>query len=400
MTTQIFSALTAVGLLCYGLQLWSIRAAAQKQENNEGIQTDYTPPISILKPLKGLDDNLFDNLESFCHLDYPRYELIFALQDMNDQACKVAQKVKNKYPGKDIRIVAKRCNAGLNPKVNNLMAAYDAAKYEYILISDSNVQAGRQYLKSTVSPMNDPNVGLVSNLIEGVGGRTAGSVLENLHMNSFIMGSVCFLDRFLKLPCVVGKSMLMRKKDLEAIGGLHGVKDVLAEDYLLGKKMGESGKRVVLSPYRIQNVNHYWGIKKFLNRHTRWGKLRWKIGGAKYVSELAANPVFTSAMPLFILGPVRPAIMLALFTSMLKIAGDLYIGKETGTGMHPLSYLLVPLKDILIGLIWFVPIFSQGVAWRGNKYIIGKDSVLSPYTVSRSLAWKYRIVNSIRERFA
>ena len=399
-TLLIFSGLTAFGLLCYGLQFWSIRAAARRWEHEEVEGTAYTPPISILKPLRGLDDNLFDNLESFCNLDYPRYELIFAFQYKNDQAYKVALKVKNKYPDKDIKIVVQRCNNGLNPKVNNLVAAYGASRYEYVLISDSNVQAGQAYLRETVAPMRDPGVGLVSNLIEGVGGHSAGSILENLHMNSFVMGSVCFLDRFLKMPCVVGKSMLMRKKDLEAIGGLAGVKDVLAEDYLLGKKMNESGKKVVLSPFRIQNVNHYWGIKKFLNRHTRWGKLRWRIGGAKYISELAANPVFISAIPLMILGPVRGALELALFTSALKTAGDLYIGKSRETGLRPLSYLLVPFKDVLIGFIWFVPIFSSSVVWRGNKYLIGKDSMLSSYPAAGSPTWKYRIVNTIRERFA
>ncbi len=404
----VFSVLTAAGLICYGLQFWSILAAARTVESACGVPGgSFLPPISILKPLKGLDDNLFDNLESFCLLDYPRYELIFALQDRNDQAHKVALKIMNKYPDKDINIVVQRRNEGLNPKVNNLISAYEAARYEYVLISDSNVLAGKDYLKMTVAPMKDPGVGLVSNLIEGVGGRTAGSLLENLHLNSFIMGSVCFLDRFLNIPCVVGKSMLMRKTDLEAVGGLPGVKDVLAEDYLLGRKMNESGRKVVLSPYRIQNVNHYWSLKKFLNRHTRWGKLRWKIGGPKYLAELAANAVFISSMPLLLHGPAGGALVLALSTSLVKTAGDFYIGKKTGNYLNPLSYLLVPAKDFLIGLIWFVPIFSSGVVWRGNKYLIGKDSALSPCretfsTVQgmRKTTWSYRIANTIRERFA
>ena len=136
-----------------------------------------------------------------------------------------------------------RCNAGLNPKVNNLIPAYRTAKYEYILISDSNVMVGKNYLREIVKPIEDPEAGLVSNLIKGVGGYTVGSVFENLHLNSFIMGSVCFLDRFLKMPCVVGKSMLMRKSDLEAIGGFNAVKDVLAEDYIIGKKMHDDGQK-------------------------------------------------------------------------------------------------------------------------------------------------------------
>ena len=131
--------------------------------------------------------------------------------------------------------------------MNNLIPAYKAAKYEHILISDSNVMLERTYLTEIMKHMADPQVGLVSNLIKGVGGRSVGSAFENLHLNSFIMGSVCFLDKFLRMPCVVGKSMLMRKKDLEEIGGFKAVKDVLAEDYIIGKKMQEHGKKVVLS---------------------------------------------------------------------------------------------------------------------------------------------------------
>ncbi len=398
----VFSALTAFGLFCYILQFWSILVSRRKKTpaGDDGAWPRFSPPVSILKPLKGLDDNLFDNLESFCRLDYPCYELIFSLQDRNDPAYKVARKVKDKYPDRDIKIIVQRRNEGLNPKVNNLLAAYEAASHEYVLISDSNVLASSGYLGETVATMRDPGVGLVTNMIEGVGGRTTGAVLENLHLNSFVIGSVCFLDRVLKMPCVIGKSMLMRKKDLDAIGGLRGVKDVLAEDYLLGRKMNESGKKVVLSSFTIQNVNHYWSIMRFLNRHTRWGKLRWKIGRAKYILELASNAVFVSVMPLVLLGPVRGAVMLALATSLVKTFGDFHLGRKSGAEMDPIAYLLVPVKDVLIGLMWFVPIFSGTVEWRGNRYMIGKDSALGPCPVTAARRWSCRLVNTIKERFA
>ncbi|MFN3478906.1 MAG: glycosyltransferase family 2 protein, partial [Thermodesulfovibrionales bacterium] len=262
---------------------------------------------------------------------------------------------------------------------------------------------------------------LVSNLISGVGGRTMGSRLENLHLNSFIIGSVCFLDKFLSMPCVIGKSMLMRKSDLEAIGGFQTVKDVLAEDYIIGKKMHKRGKKVILSNHIIKNVNEYWSIKKFINRHTRWGRLRWKIGGIRYISELISNPVFMSFILLLLWEVSKMTVYFLLFVSLLKIIGDYYLGKMIGSCIRgqgstdrreekyldplsltfgPLYYLLSPVKDIIIGLIWFVPILSNTVVWRGNRYVIGKDSVLSPYPESRIWAWRYRIVDTIKARFA
>ena len=393
----LFAVLSAIGVIGCMLQLWSVRSST-REPAPEGAE--HCPPVSILKPLKGLDDNLFDNLESFCRLDYPEYEIIFALQDRNDLAFKVAEKIKRRYPDRGISIVVQRCEEGLNPKVNNLIPAYRKSKHEYILISDSNVCVRKEYLGQIMARMGEPGVGLVTNPVEGVGARSLGSVFENLHLNSFVMGGVCFLDKFMKMPCVIGKSMLLRKADLEAVGGLHGVKDVLAEDYMIGKKIAETGKKVVLCGFPVQTVNHYWSLKRFMNRHTRWGKLRWRIGGARYLTELFLNAVFMSAMPLVILGPSVRTLALALSACILKIAADFYTGETLGSRMNPLLYLLAPVKDMLIGFAWFVPLVSNTVVWRGNRYIIGRDSALSecPETGMAALIYhdspEYREVNA------
>lgn len=397
----ICAGITLFGIIGYLLQIAAVRSYMAPPNSGESMRSPLSfSPVSILKPLKGLDDGLFDNLESFCNLDYPHYELIFALQNRNDPAYKVVNKIKDKYPLKDISIVVEHCNEGLNPKVNNLIPAYKRAKYELILISDSNVRVAKNYLADISRHMEDPSVGLVSNMIRGVSGRSLGAFMENLHLNSFIVGSVCFLDKYLKMPCVVGKSMLMRKAELEAIGGLRSVMDFLAEDYIIGERIHKLGKKVVLSSHLINNVNEYWGIKRFINRHTRWGKLRWQIGGPKYFSELAGNAVFISFLPMLVLPISRASVLLAAAVSSFKIAHDFYIGKKVNADMNPLFYLLSPIKDIIIGFVWFVPILSSTVAWRGNRYTIGKDSMLSPYREKGSALWGPRIVTAIRTRLA
>ncbi len=399
----ICAGITILGLVGYGFQVFAVRSHTSRSPYNSGEGETlplYLPPVSVLKPLKGLDDNLFDNLESFCTQDYPEYEIIFSLRDYNDPAYLVARKVKEKYPERDISIIVERCDEGLNPKVNNLIPAHRIAKYQHILISDSNVMVGRDYLREIAKPMGKPGVGLVSNLIKGVGARSVGSVFENLHMNSFVIGSVCFLDKFLRMPCVVGKSMLMKKSDLEALGGLRAFRNVLAEDYVIGRRMNESGRRVVLSSYMIRNVNHYWGIRKFINRHTRWAKLRWKIGGLKYFSELAGNSVFMSALPIVLWQPSKTSVSFALLVCLLKIAGDYYIGRRIDSDLNPFLYFLAPAKDILIGFLWFIPLLSNTVIWRGNRYLIGKDSMLSSCPEIGIWSWRNRFVDAIRERFA
>jgi ceramide glucosyltransferase len=407
----ICAAISIVGIVFHLLQVYATCSLVGKDRKRSDLppaSVEALPPVSILKPLRGLDDNLFDNLASFCVQDYPEYEILFSLQDRNDPAYKVAKKVQDKFPGKNISIIVERCNAGLNPKVNNLIPAYRKARYPYILISDSNVMVGNDYLREITRRMKDPDVGLVSNVIRGVGGRSIGSLLENLHLNSFILGSVSFLDRFLGMPCVIGKSMLMKKDDLEALGGLPAFKDILAEDFIIGREMHRAGKKVALSNYLISNINEYWSVKRFLNRHTRWGKLRWKIGGVRYFSEVLANPVFAAVLPVLISGPSRTALSFAAFVSLIKILGDFVIGRTviSRTAEYrthrtsAFTYLLAPFKDILIGLLWFVPLLSSTVVWRGNRYVIGKDSRLSPCPDTGLWSWGYRITDVIRARFA
>ena len=397
----IFGLVTLWGLIIYVLQILAVRSALSPKGNREGhaIPSQSYPPISIIKPLKGLEDNLFGNLESFCLQDYPEYEVIFSLQDENDPAYKVVRKVKEKFADKPISIVIERCRHGFNPKVNNLFPAYRRSKYPTILISDSNVMVDPYYLRTIVKPMDSPEVGLVCNLIKGTGGKTIGSIFENLHLNSFILGNICFLDKYLRIPCVVGKSMLMRKSDLEAIGGLGSVKDILAEDHFIGEKIRGQKQRVVISNYLINNVNEYWNLRKFINRHVRWGKMRWKIGGMKYLLELTINPVLMAFLPLLLLGPTDKTLSLLTLVCLMKIAGDFYLGRSLSRPMHPFFYLLSPIKDLLIGLIWFVPFADDTVVWRGNRYLMGKDTRLS-LCPERGGELKYRIMEGIKAKLA
>jgi ceramide glucosyltransferase len=398
----IICGLTILGLVGFGLQILAVRSYTEtaQRPGQERDSNEAFPPISILKPLSGLEDNLFDNLESFCCQNYPRYEILCSVQDPNDPAHRVVEKVKKKFPEKEISILMERCNEGLNPKVNNMLPAYRHARYPYILISDSNVMVDRDYLRKNIQLMDDPRIGLVTNLIRGVGAKTIGSLFENLHLNSFILGNVCFLRRFLNIPCVVGKSMLMRKCDLEAIGGLRAFKDVLAEDHFIGEKIRERGQEVIVSSHMISNMNQYWGLKRFLNRHLRWGKMRYKILGYKYMTELIGNPVLLSLSSLFFEGASERALILVASVSLIKAMGDFYIGEKINAHLHPLAYLLSPLKDLLTGLVWFISIANDTVVWRGKRYLIGKNTALLPYPQNGIWTWKHKFVDRIRTRLA
>lgn len=393
----IFTGLVAIGIIDVVLQNLAIRALIPKNRilpeadfligEKEGMSrkatsispsasTGFYPPISILKPLKGLDDDLSYNLTSFCKQAYPDYEIIFALEEKGDPAFKLAEEIKKQYPQKKISIVVKKRDYALNPKVDNLIAAYEASQFPYVLISDSDVRVADDYLQEIIKPMEDPKVGLVSNLIRGIGDRTFGSLLENLHLNSFVIGHVAILNGFFKMPTVVGKSMLMRKEAFEEIGAFEPVRSVLAEDYVIGDLMDKKGKRVVTLGYVVNAVNHYRTFKQFIKRHVRWGKLRRKLAGIGYVSEIISNAVFISCIALVVLGPTTRTISLVAAAVVVKIVGDYLLGRRIRSAHPFFHYLVSPIKDVIIGFLWFVPFFSRNVMWRRHRYKISKGTLL------------------------
>lgn len=356
------------------------------------------PPASILKPLAGLDDNLFGNLESFCHLDYPAYEIIFCLASPNDPAHAIARKVKARNPRIPISIVISGPSEGHNPKVRNMLAGYSSARHDVVLVSDSNVEVDPSYLKETARHLLEPGVGLVTNPVRGRGARSVGSLLENLHLNTFVAGGTAFLFHVLRRPCVVGKSMLFRRSSLDALGGLASFRDVLAEDFVIGREIHRAGLRVVLAPHAVTNVNLYGGTRRFLSRHSRWGKLRRRLGGPKYLAELIGNPVFVAACA----AVARPdAHFLALF-GVAAAAASLcagWTGRLLDARMPLPPCLLTPVKDLIIGALWFVPLFSMQVSWRGHRLRVGPDTRLLTTEPAEARSW-LRLPAFLRTRTA
>ena len=249
---------------------------------------EYTPPVTIFKPLKGLDEELEANLRSFFHLDYPVYQLLFGVADAGDPAIAVVQKLMGEHPDRDTRLVVGAPAFGLNPKVENLASMARFRKYDVILISDSNVRVRPSYLRETAKYLAEPGVGLVTNLFAGVGEIHSGAIMENLQLNGFIAGGMA-LASVLRVTCVVGKSMLMPVKVLEAIGGFARVRNLLAEDQVIGVLVRKAGYSIRLSHHVIDNINRRRGFNWFLNRHSRWYKIRRQMALYTFLSEPMAN---------------------------------------------------------------------------------------------------------------
>jgi ceramide glucosyltransferase len=369
--------LVAASLSTCFLQLFCTWRSVRKARRTDGWE-DFHPSVSILKPLKGVDDRLLDNLASFCRLEYPKYEIVFCLQSTSDPALRVVNRIRELFLDREISVAIGDLREGLNPKVNNMIPGYEKTRYPFVLISDSNVLVRPGYLKEAIAHFRDPEVGLVNHLVRGVGGRSAGARLDNGHLNTFILGSICLLDRMVGMPCVVGKSMLMRKRDLDALGGLHAVKDFLAEDYTLGVLFKRAGRKVVISGQAVDAVNVYRGVRQFLSRHARWNRMRLSIAWPSYLLEILTNPFFL-LLPLMAWSfGSRESMYIAGFVLLCKPGLDAAMHALVGAPVRFRDIALGPVRDLLAAGVWFSAFFSRKVDWRGRTLRISRGSRLVP----------------------
>ena len=356
---------------------------------------NHTPPITILKPLKGRDEDLEAILRSFFELDYPIYQLLLCVAETNDPAIDVVNRLIEEFPEADATLIVGCPAFGLNPKVQSLAAMDRHRRHDILLISDSNVRVRPSYLRETACYLAEPGVGLVSNLFAGVDEQQTGAVLENLQLNGFIAGGVA-LASTLRITCVVGKSMLMPVAALEAAGGFAAVRNLLAEDQALGLRIRNAGYSIRLSHHVIDNVNQSRGFRWFLNRHSRWYKIRRQMALPAFLAEPVSN--LTAIGLVWALsgdsGVAWGGLVVLVGLGILRDAVCTY--RLRGSIPKIRHLLFSPAKDLLLLPVWLDAILSPRIHWRGHRFLIGRYTRLREARVPLSVRRRVRRVKRFR----
>jgi ceramide glucosyltransferase len=342
-----------------------------------------TPPVSILKPLCGVDDDLAVNLEAFAALDYPDYEVLLGVRDRHDAAYPLARALARRFPGR-MRVVLQRGTPGLNPKVNQLCTLARAARHDLLVVSDSNVRVAPDYLRETAAWFDDPRVGAVTHPIAGVGEEALGAAMDNMYMSAAIATGMIAAKRVGGRPLVVGKSMAMRRADVDALGGFDAAADVLAEDYYFGSRVQRVlGKTVAVAHRPVHNVTRHRSVRDFVARYQRWSVMhRQAIGVPLYAGELLLNPLalVTAAV---LVAPTGPALTLLGPACAMKMARDAgatrLLTARRPRGKHVVA---VPLKDLLVAYAWLHGLCARSIDWRGTRLRIGPGTVILPATAT------------------
>lgn len=345
------------------------------------------PPVSMLKPLKGLEDELEQNLESFFAQDYPApFEIVISTTEVDDPALEVARRVAARYPHVPTQFVVGDDEFGLNPKVANLSGAVPAARYDLVHQSDANVRVPSDYLRRIVGEFVANDASILTSVVIGVGERSIGGALENLQLSAYIAPAMCLALEAANITCVCGKSMLLRKSELREFGGLESVRNVLCEDFVLGERYKAAGKTVLLSPTTVENVNADCGLDRFFGRHSRWLKMRITLHVPGFFADLFSNPIGLSALAM-LFSAFDPWVCLAAASVMIaKTLADQFALTLTRTRM-PLRYAwLSLLKDLALIPLWVFAIFSRTVVWRGRRLRFGRNTQLVPLDPAPELA--------------
>ena len=339
------------------------------------------PGISILKPLCGLDDRLLQNLSTFANLPYPTYEVVLGVRDERDAAYPTALAVARHWP-KRFRVVLQSGEPGLNPKVNQLMTLARAARYELLVISDSNTRVPAGYLDEIAALLADESVGLVTHPIVGQGddqyGARLGSALDNMHISGSITPALTAAKALFGKDYVVGKSMAMRWRDVRALGGFGVVKDVLAEDFVLGRLIPERlGKRVVLARSVVRCVSLRRSVGGFVKRYARWSVMQHQCAGlAAYLGMLLLNPLLLATVALA-LDPGRTTALAWLACALARVALDAAAGRVLrGHSFAAWAMVATPFKDLLAAGAWFYGLTNRSIVWRSHRLTVLRGSVL------------------------
>lgn len=337
------------------------------------------PSVSILKPIKDLDDEMEDNIISFFELDYPDYEILFGVDSMEDPASRLIERVMQRYSHIKARIIETGHRADINPKVNKLATLEKFSSGDLYWITDSNIRVDKHTLHSLAEENIKNRAQLVFSPIRGSGSRSFGSIMENNYLSHYLSGNVLGAWTFFKKEVVVGKSMLIEKKALNSFGGFSYFKDFLAEDQVMGETFKRCGFNVSTNGTWVTNYNNSSTLMSFYSRMSRWSKIRLNMHRNIYLTEIFTNS--TAIVLLLVLFDSRqifrlfPAVIvlrtLIEFIAMLAINGP---DKTTFLSMITLPFTVI-VKDIILLLAWITPFFSNSVRWRGGTINIGKGTL-------------------------
>jgi ceramide glucosyltransferase len=330
------------------------------------------PPVTMMKPLCGLEPRLEVNLEGFFRQDYPDFEILFGTRDESDPALDIVHRLRARYPRVPVKIVYSGQPTHPNAKVCTLREMFAAASHDCVVISDSDVGVGPRYLREVVPPLLDAAVGMVMCLYRGAPTGGLWATLEALGMSVEMTGGVLAASRIGEVDFALGPTMAIRRSLVEELGGIGTLADYCADDYVLGNMVAKSGRKVVISRHVI---DHYVVNRSF------WASLqhqtRWMLSSRFSIPRGHAGTLLSFAMPFGLLAFVtgmlvgRAELGALLFACAVlnRMLMSIVVGWGAVRDRRALAFCwLYPLRDLMGFGFWLASYSGDTVVWRGERY--------------------------------
>jgi ceramide glucosyltransferase len=362
------SLLAAGGTVYFALCIW----AASRFRLEPGAAGDrmFAPSVSILKSLKGLDPHMYAAFRSHCQLDYSEYELLFGVHDLADPAISLVEKLRQEFPRQDLRIVHCPEALGLNGKVSNLVQMLPYARFEHVLINDSDILVEPDYLSRVMAPFAKPGVGMVTTLYRGLAGKTLGSRLEALGLSTDFAGGV-LIARAMEggIRFGLGATIATTKTVLSAIGGLEPLVEYLGDDYELGARSAAAGYKVELAGTIPETALPDYSFPDFWAHQMRWARNIKDRRPAQYVGLIVTFGLAWAVLAVLLNPHAWWAWLALVITAATRLVSALVVGRGVLKDPRVVRDLwLLPLHDLLALLIWIASYGGNSVEWRGLKF--------------------------------
>src|ERR1017187_8956737 len=363
--------IAAIPFIYYSIALFSAWRFFRQAANRSSGGTEFTPPVSILKPVRGLDPDAYDNFASFCRQDYPEYEIVFCVGDRSDPVLPVIEKVIADFPEQSIRVLFGSGREATNDKVAKLARLSGEAKYEILVVNDSDVRAEPDYLRKVVGPLADPKVGAVTCFYVSIDERSFADHLQSVGMMSDFYAGIVVAWQLDGVKFALGPTIATTRERLAAFGGYESIENRPADDLLVGRLIADQGYEVELSRYTVETVADYHSIRDLIHKRLRWiVVMRHMRPWGHFVL------VFTHGLPWALAAvAVHPTLATAAaylggyFAMRCAITAMIAIW-----GLKQRSYWrrmgLIPLWDAVAFVVWVASFLRRSIRWRGSDYYI------------------------------
>jgi len=338
----------------------------------------YTPPVSLLKPVKGVDFASYENFSSFCRQDYPDYEILFAVNDDGDPAVPLIRRLAAQFPERAIRLITGAAQIGANRKVNNLIALAREAHHEILVLTDGDVRVGPNYLREVIAPFADATTGAVTSFYRGIAEKSLGAELEGIGASSDFFAGVLVAEWMEGMKFALGASIVTTKQWVAKIGGFEAIANMHSDDYELGCRIAKAGGQVILSREPVWTMYPTQTARGFWSHQVRWART---VRLCRPISYLGL--IFTHGLPWALLAAaIAPAKWIAaaylLAYLVLRMAMSWTVG-VWGVGDEVLrrKLWLVPLRDAIYFAVWLASFVSNRIRWSGEDFTMEKGQMVA-----------------------